>query len=71
MNSTTNVVFTDDPPVFLLKELTVRIVQPDEYERAGELLEQEHYLGDVPRGRQLLQAIEDVARALARGQPST
>lgn len=65
MNSTTNVVFTDDPPVFLLKELTVRIVQPDKYEGAGELLEQEHYLGDVPRGRQLLQAIEYEGRWVA------
>jgi hypothetical protein len=52
------VVFTDDPPVFLRKELTIPIVQPDEYERPGEGLDREHYLGDVPQGRQLLQAGE-------------
>ena len=51
-------VFTTDPPVFLLKDLTVRVVQPEEYERAGELLDQEHYLGDLRTGRALLQAVE-------------
>lgn len=65
MNSTTNVVLPHEPPVFLLKNLTVRIVQPHEYERAGELLEQEQYLGDVPRGRQLLQVIEYEGRWVA------
>ncbi len=58
MNSTNNDVFTSDPPVFLLKNLTVRVLEPHEYELAGELLNREHYLGDVPRGRQLLQAVE-------------
>ncbi len=58
MNSTNDDVFTSDPPVFLLKNLTVRALDPHEYERAGELLEDEHYLGDVPRGRRLLQAVE-------------
>ena len=51
-------VFTADPPVSFLKALTVRVVEPQEYERAGELLDQEHYLGDVPQGRQLLQVVE-------------
>ena len=55
---TSNPVFSLDPPVFLLKDLTVRVVQSDEYERAGELLDQEHYLGDLRTGRALLQAIE-------------
>lgn len=62
MNSTTHEatheVFTDDPPVSLLKSLQVRALAPHEYQRAGELLDQEHYLGDVPQGRQLLQVIE-------------
>jgi hypothetical protein len=62
MNSTTREalpeVFTDDPPVSLLKSLTVRALEPHEYQRAGEQLDREHYLGDVPQGRQLLQAVE-------------
>ena len=62
MNSTTHKatheVFTADPPVSLLKSLQVRVVEPHEYQRAGELLDQEHYLGNVPQGRQLLQVIE-------------
>ena len=55
---TPKAVFTADPPVFLFKDLTVRVVQPGEYERAGELLDQEHYLGDLRTGRALLQAVE-------------
>lgn len=51
-------VFTADPPVSLLKSLEVRALEPHEYQRAGELLEREHYLGDVPQGRQLLQVVE-------------
>ena len=37
--------FVTDPPVFLLKDLTVRPLKDEEYSRASELLEQEHYLG--------------------------
>ena len=51
-------VLTADPPVSLLKSLKVRVLGAEEYQRAGELLEREHYLGDVPQGRQLLQAVE-------------
>jgi hypothetical protein len=60
MKSNTNnqTVFTTDPSVFLLKDLTVRPLKDEEYSRAGELLEQEHYLGDCPKGRQLLQVVE-------------
>jgi hypothetical protein len=57
-HKTTHEVFTADPPVSLLKSLQVRVLEPHEYQRAGELLDAEHYLGDVPQGRQLLQAIE-------------
>jgi len=62
MNSTnyeaSREVFNTDPPVSLLKSLKVRALEPQEYQRAGELLDREHYLGDVPQGRQLLQAVE-------------
>jgi len=51
-------VFTSDPTVSVLKNLKVRALEPQEYKRAGELLDQEHYLGDVPQGRQLLQVVE-------------
>lgn len=51
-------VFTADPPLSLLKHLTVRALEPHEFERAGELLNQQHYLGDLPQGRQLLQVVE-------------
>jgi len=58
MKANTETVFTKDPPVFLLKDLTVRPLKDEEYGRASELLEQEHYLGDCPEGRQLLQVVE-------------
>lgn len=57
MNSC-NAVFTQDPPVFLLKDLTVRIVQENERPRANELLERDHYLGKLPQGSMLMQAVE-------------
>ena len=37
-----------EPPVFMLKQLSVRLLAEHEHVRAGELLEQEHYLGDCP-----------------------
>jgi len=58
MKTNTQTVFTTDPSVCLLKNLTVRILEDEDYSRASELLEQEHYLGDCPKGRQLLQAVE-------------
>jgi hypothetical protein len=62
MNSTNHEsnhqVFTADPPISVLKNLKVRTLEPQEYQRAGELLDREHYLGDVPQGRQLLQVVE-------------
>lgn len=54
----TETVFTEDPPACVLKNLTVRALQRHEYARAGELLGQEHYLGDCPEGRMLLQVVE-------------
>jgi hypothetical protein len=62
MNSTnheaTQQVFATDPTTSVLRNLKVRALEPQEYKRAGELLDQEHYLGDVPQGRQLLQVVE-------------
>lgn len=58
MKANTETVFTTDPPVFLLKDLTVRPLKDEELSQAGELLKQEHYLGDCPQGRQLLQVVE-------------
>ncbi|HPW81135.1 MAG TPA: DUF4338 domain-containing protein [Verrucomicrobiota bacterium] len=58
MISTNHELFSADPPVSFLKNLKVRALEPEEYQRAGELLDREHYLGDVPQGRQLLQAVE-------------
>jgi hypothetical protein len=65
MNSTSHEVFSTDPPMAQLKNLTVRVLQPHEYEWAGQRLEREHYLGDLPQGRQLLQVIEYDAQAVA------
>src|SRR5689334_4319709 len=62
MNSThhgaSHEVFVTDPTASVLKDLKVRALEPQEYKQAGELLDQEHYLGDVPQGRQLLQVVE-------------
>ena len=58
MKVNTETPFTEDPPVFLLKNLTARALNENEYSRASELLEQEHCLGGHPQGRQLLQVVE-------------
>ena len=58
MNPNTNNAFTNDPPIFLLKDLRVRVLEKSEHAHAGTLLKQEHYLGDCPQGRQLLQVVE-------------
>jgi len=58
MNNTYETASTTDPPVFMLKNLTVRALEKEEHARAGELLNREHYLGDCPQGRQLLQVDE-------------
>lgn len=55
---TPEVLATDPPLALLKKKLTVRALEPHEYQRAGQLLDQEHYLGDLPQGRQLLQVVE-------------
>jgi len=54
-----------EPPLFALKDLRVRLLQEHEYALAGRLLEREHYLGDAPRGRGLLQAVEYQGRWVA------
>ena len=58
MTAKTHSVFTTDPPVFLLKDLTVRLLKEEEHCQAAQLLEQQHYLGDHRQGRQLLQVVE-------------
>jgi hypothetical protein len=55
---TNHEVLMTEPPVSLLKNLRVRALGAQEYQQAGELLAREHYLGDVPQGRQLLQVVE-------------
>jgi len=49
MISTNHQLFSADPPVSFLKNLKVRALEPEQYQRAGELLDREHYLGDVPQ----------------------
>lgn len=59
MKHAKDAAFTEDPPLFALKNLIVRFLESeDELARAGELLRREHYLGDCPQGRQLLQVVE-------------
>lgn len=65
MNAQESLPFQTDPPVFLLNNLTVRSLEAHEFAKAGELLEQQHYLGDLPTGRQLLQAVEYQGRWVA------
>lgn len=65
MKNTNDTVFTEDPPLFVLKDLTVRALEGEELARAGELLSREHYLGDCPEGRQLLQVVEHRGRWVA------
>lgn len=54
----TQEVFEREPGGEILKALTVRALREDEYDMAGQVLDQEHYLGDLPKGRRLLQAVE-------------
>lgn len=55
----------DEPAGFMLKQLTVRVLEQDEYGRAGALFESEHYLGDLRTGRHLLQVVEHQGRWMA------
>lgn len=57
--------FSADPPLFRLESLTVRALGTEEYERAGEFFDKEHYLGDLSKGRGLLQVVEDSGRWVA------
>lgn len=65
MNLTDDGIFTQDPPAVVLKKLTVRALSGEERARADELLRQEHYLGELPQGSMLLQAVEYEGRWLA------
>ena len=55
----------DEPAGYVLKQLTVRVLEQDEYDRAGKLFDNEHYLGDLRTGRHLLQVVEHQRRWLA------
>jgi hypothetical protein len=52
------VLLRDEPSQHRLEKLTIRVADKTEYKKFGELLNQEHYLGDLPKGRQLLHVIE-------------
>lgn len=59
MKIPTPTVFAHDPSSILLKELTIRVATQEDYNRADELLNREHYLGATKaRGHSLLQIIE-------------
>lgn len=64
-NEPTETAFTEDPPSFVLKELSVRVLQPHELERAAALLDKEHYLGSLERGCELFQVVEHKGRWVA------
>ena len=55
----------DEPAGYILKQLTVRVPGQDEYERAGQLFDNEHYPGDLRTGRHLLQVVEHQGRWMA------
>jgi len=50
--------FEAGPPVFLHKDLTTCTLDKHEHALAGQLLEQQHYLGDCPAGRQFEVALK-------------
>ena len=53
--------FETDPAAFLLKELTTRALEKDEYALASQSLEDEHYLGDRPLMAETFTDIEQFA----------
>lgn len=54
-----------EPALVELQRLSVRALGEDEYERAGQYFDDEHYLGDLRCGRCLLQVVEYGARWVA------
>lgn len=65
MTGVHNELLEYEPSAVVLKELTVRIVGREEFERAGRAFDEEHYLGDLSAGRHLLQVVEHKGRWLA------
>ena len=55
----------DEPAGYILKQLTVRVLEQNDYDRAGEFFDNEHYLGDLRTGRHLLQVVEYQGRWMA------
>lgn len=64
-NQSKNSPFTQDSSFSRLQRLSVRALKPQEYEQAGQLFNDEHYLGDLSRGRCLLQVVEDAGQWVA------
>ena len=54
-----------EPAFIELQRLSVRALGAEEYEKAGRYFDDEHYLGDLSRGRGLLQVVEDGDRWVA------
>lgn len=66
MKTQTNTVFTSDPSPVLLKGLSLRLAEEQDYVRADAVFAQQHYLGAAKRsGRGLLQIIEYEGRWVA------
>lgn len=58
--------FTAEPSPGLLKQLTLRVLEKDEFKQADEFFEREHYLGSIKRsGKGLIQVIEHQGQAVA------
>lgn len=66
MKNSINAPLLEKEPAFVdLQHLSVRALGEDEYQRAGQYFNDEHYLGDLPRGRSLLQVVEEGDRWVA------
>jgi len=60
-----NELLEHEPSTMLLKKLTIRVLSQEEFARAGRHFDEEHYLGDLPEGRCLLQVVEYQGRWVA------
>jgi hypothetical protein len=66
MTQATDYAFTSDPSAGLLKNLTIRVADPEDYAAADAAFDREHYLGKVKRsGEGLLQVVEHQGRTVA------
>jgi len=65
MTCKANELLEHESSTLLLKKLTVRVLSQEEFARAGRHFDEEHYLGDLPEGRCLLQVVEYQGRWVA------